>query len=955
MLTVYKLKVNTIFGSIFRKKSMNKIVLSLGLLSFAAMHAQQDSVHIRAKISENLQKLTVTQDFTYTNHLQVPVEKIKLLNWTAAYKKKSPLSDRKLEDRKKDLFFAKNEELGKLKNLTINQKNPVNSDVENIFYTLEKPLKPGEKLPVHLEYEVKLPSDKFTGFGTAAEKAALKYFFIVPDGFENEGQLPKNFYDINETQYGGNFWDIRLDLPENYVAESNLPKTDATTFAGTLSEDPEIFIKKTENTSVTTVVGGHETTVVLGYPLKDGERLNLEFYLPFQLQFIKEKTGFLPDKIFISEKFRDKEDFFGNDDIKFWKFKFQMFTDAEKTDLDYLSIITKKVIDEACVADKNKNHWLKNGLKTYIEKEYLKKFYADANLLGKLPDEIALFGIKPLKVLHASKLKLTERYGLAYQYIMSQNLDQKIGEPFLKLSNFNDMTISHFETGTLFDFVAEKTGTENFDAFLRDYLIKNRNKEISEQDFLNEMSLVTRYSSDFLNNYINKQTRVNFNLKKFRREGENLHVRISKNTDLAVPFKITTEDNDGKKQSYWYDTPAKKTDEIYSIPDANATKILLNDGYIFPEKNYRDNYLYTKGLFSNMKKVRLKLFRDIPNPEYNEIYLTPRANFNVYDKLLLGLNFKNKSLFEQDFQYSVTPYYSTGTQKFTGSASVSYNYRPVEKFFRNLQFGGSASYFHYDYNLAYKNYSLFSGLTFTKNPRSTVSRSIGVSYNYFEKDLTPEMIAKKEYDRYNLLNIGFGYSDSKLIHEQYFGSNLQLMNDFTKLSGEYFYRWEYAKDKKISFRVFGGYFFNNKTRNSLFDYGISRISNYSFSYNLLGQSATSGILAQQYVLADGGFKSYFKDTVNQWILSHNVDAHVWKMFNVYADAGLYKNKEFGAPKFIFDTGVKVKVIPDFLEIYLPLQSSNGFEPSFKDYSKRIRYTLVLDFGALTNHLRRGWF
>ncbi|WP_297983126.1 aminopeptidase [uncultured Chryseobacterium sp.] len=935
---------------------MKKLVLSLGLLSFAAMDAQQDSVHIRAKLSEDLQKLSVEQNFTYTNHLDVPVEKIKLLNWTSAYKKNTTLSKRKLEDRKKDLYFSNENELGKLEILRINDLNvSENFDTENIYYQLEKPLQPGEKIPVRLQYTAKLPSTKFTGYGTSPEKISLKYFFIVPDGFETENQEGKDFNDINETQYGGNFWDIHLDLPKGYSAEGNLTKKDIDNFEGTLSEDPELLIKLIDSTPLTADVDGEKTAVVFGYPLKEGERESLEFYLPLQLKFIKEKIGFLPQKLFISEKFKDKEDFFGNDDIKFWKFKFQMFTDAEKTDLDYLSIITKKVVDQAFVEDKVENHWMKNGFKTYIEKEYLKKFYPEANLLGKLPSEISLFGFKPLKKLHAANVKLTERYGLVYQYIMSQNLDQKIGEPFTKLSNFNEMAISHFETGTLFDFVSEKTGTENFDAFLRNYLTKNRNKEIAAQDFLNEMSLATHYSSDFLSNYIKYESRVNFNLKNFKKDGDNFRIRIAKNTDLPVPFKITTETKTGEKQSYWYDTPAKKTDETYVIPSSEADKILLNDGYIFPEKNLRDNYLYTKGIFSNMKKLRFKLFRDIPNPEYNEVYINPKVNFNAYDKFLIGVNFKNKSLFEQDFQYTVTPYYSTGTQKFTGSASLLYNYRPVEKFYRNLQFGGSASHFHYDYDLAYRRFSVFSNLNFGKNPRSTISRALSLTYNHFDKDLTPEMVANHEYDKYNLWSLGFGYSDNKLIHEKYFGTNLQWMKDFAKLSAEYFYRWEYAREKKISFRLFGGYFFNNNTRNNLFDYGISRVSNYSFSYNLLGQSATSGILSQQYILAEGGFKSFFKDTANQWIVSHNIDAHVWKMFNFYADAGVYKNKEYSGAKFLYDTGVKIKLIPDFLEVYLPLQSSNGFEPSFKDYGKRIRYTLVFNFNALTNHFRRGWF
>ena len=78
--------------------------------------------------------------------------------------------------------------------------------------------------------------------------------------------------------------------------------------------------------------------------------------------------------------------------------------------------------------------------------------------------------MKPLKLSFASRLKLIEIYGLAYQYITAQNLDQKIDEKFSDLSNFNEMAISQFETGSLFTLIAEKMGTSYFDNFLKGYI-----------------------------------------------------------------------------------------------------------------------------------------------------------------------------------------------------------------------------------------------------------------------------------------------------------------------------------------------------------------------------------------------------------------------------------------------------------------------------------------------------
>ena len=698
---------------------------------------------------------------------------------------------------------------------------------------------------------------------------------------------------------------------------------------------------------------GKETLIQFGYPLTHEEKAALEFYIPLQLRFIQKRIGELPEKLFISEKFKKKNDFFGNDDIRFWKFNFQMFSDGEKMDMDYFSIISTAILENNFVSNKNQDHWIKNGLKTYIEKEYIKSFYSDKKLLGDLPENVNILGIKPLKIFHASQLDLAERYGLMYQYMASQNLDQKIGTPFARLSNFNEMAISQFETGSLFSFIADKMGQEKFDEFLKDYLTQNKKEIFNSDKFLSALAQNSNQSSEFLSSFINQKQSVNFSIKNYKKEDENILLKVHKNTDLAIPFKVTTETQTTDK-NYWFDTEKGKYSVVYKIPSDSVKKILINDQYSFPENNYRDNYIYSQGLFSNMKKIKLKFFQDIPNPEYNEIYLNPRLNFNAYDKVLIGLNFKNKSLFDQKFLYSVTPYYSTGANAITGSGSIAYSFRPLDTFFRSLQVGASASSFHYNYDLSYKRFSVFSGMNFTKNPRSTINRNLSMSYNYYEKDLTPAMIARNDYDKYHLFSIGYGYAENKLIHEIGIGSNLQMMKDFQKLSAEAYYRWEYAKNKKISFRVFGGYFFTNNTRNNLFDYGISKLSNYSFSYGLLGQSATDGILSQQYILAEGGFKSNVGSSANQWILSTNIDGHVWKWFNIYADAGMYKNKHHN-PKFIWDSGVKVKVIPDFLEIYFPIQSSLGFEPSFKDYGTRIRYTLIFDLNSVTSYFRRGWF
>ncbi|SDH60102.1 hypothetical protein SAMN05421846_101279 [Chryseobacterium taeanense] len=938
---------------------MRNICIGLALfLGVAEVSAQKDSIYIEAKLSSDKRRLSINQELVYYNNSAHNLNTVKLLNWVSAYNKRgTSLVYRKLEDRNTDLHFAKKNELGKLLNLRIknsDQEIPVtNISDENFFLPLKEVLKPGEQIKLQLQYEIQLPDKKFTGYGTSGDNVALKYFFIVPDRFDPDNISKRNYHDIEESVSFNTYWTVNFDVPVNSFIESNLQQFQMNSFKGYLDSDPEFVISQNDYPTININTDDIHTEIKFGYNIKPEEKQNLEFYLPLHLKFIKNRIGTIPERIFISDKFRTKEDFFGNNDITFWKFRFQLFNEAQKTDLDYFGIVAKKVLDESIITDKQNYHWFKNGLKSYLEIQYLKDFYSDTKLLGTLP-ETKLFGVKPLKLFHASEVKLIERYGLTYQYIMSQNLDQKIAEKYAVLSNFNDMAISSFETGTLFSYSADKMGYENFDNLVQNFIAKNRDHEINPNDFIKELAEKDKRTA-YLSEFLQHKNRVNFKLKRFKKEGDSITVKIQKNTSSNIPVKLETESEEGNKNEYWVETEENKKNTTVTIPDLNTHKITLNDEYIFPEANYRDNFLYAKGFFSNMRKIKLKLIKDIPNPEFNEIYVSPKIRFNnTYDKFLIGFNFKNQSFFDRKFLYSFTPTYSTGTGKLTGSGAVAYSFLPAESIFRSITFGVSGSYFHYDYDLAYRKSSVYSNINFRKNPRSTVGRSLGISYNYFERDLSPLMIANKDYDKYNLWSIGYGYNDSQSIHEKSLGVSTQWMEDFQKVTAEAFYRWEFAPRQKLSVRLFAGYFVKNNTRNNTFNYGISRVSDYSFSYNLLGQSATGGILSQQFILADGGFKSFIPGSVNKWLTSLNVDTSVWKIFHVYADAGIYDNKNLPT-KFIWDTGVKVRLIPDFLEIYFPVQSSLGFEPSFKDYAKRIRYTLILNLNSIINAARRGWY
>ena len=191
---------------------MNRIFCGfLLVMNYVAVGAQQDSIYIEAEIKANQRQITVNQDIVYTNMSSLDADTIKLLNWTAAYKNAStPLAKRKIEDRKSDLYFAKNHELGSVEQLDIKIEDKAaavpSADDENLYIPLSKSLKPGEQIKISLQYLINLPLQKFTGYGSDGTKWNLKYFFIVPDRFADDSPSERFFIDIEENQSPGIYW-----------------------------------------------------------------------------------------------------------------------------------------------------------------------------------------------------------------------------------------------------------------------------------------------------------------------------------------------------------------------------------------------------------------------------------------------------------------------------------------------------------------------------------------------------------------------------------------------------------------------------------------------------------------------------------------------------------------------------------------------------------------------------
>ncbi len=124
--------------------------------------------------------------------------------------------------------------------------------------------------------------------------------------------------------------------------------------------------------------------------------------------------------------------------------------------------------------------------------------------------------------------------------------------------------------------------------------------------------------------------------------------------------------------------------------------------------------------------------------------------------------------------------------------------------------------------------------------------------------------------------------------------------------------------------------------------------------NYLGRSERTGILSQQFIMAGGGFKSFFENpTSNNFMLTSNLNIGIWKWIEGYIDLGILKNKREES-RYFYGTGLRLNLLPDFFELYFPINSSNGFEMSQPGYTKRIRFIISYNLESLTKLFSRRW-
>ncbi len=923
----------------------------------------QNKIDLKADFDMEMGQIKISQTITYQNTSQDTLQSIYLNDWNKSYStKKTALAERLADEYINDFHLAKNEERGYSVITSIKQNNQdvvyneLKNQVDVIKVDLISPLKPNEAYTITLQYIVKIPSDKFTSYGmTPTGDANLRYWYITPAVYDGKWHYYSN-KNLDDLYIPKSDITLEIDYPKGYYLTSELDEYEVSQttdrqkvkLKGQDRINNKLFLNKhkvfetIENENLGLVTSINDEGLNLIEKVLTIERVS---------KFILNNLGYYPHKkLLISDIDIQKEPVYG---LNFLPNFIHPYPERFNYELKLLKIGLQNYLENTLLINPREDQWLLDGIQMYYMINYMDENYPDMKFLGSIAN---IWGIRSF---HAADLKYNDKYNLAYMLMARTNRDQPLTMAKDSLLKFNKNIANKYKAGIGFKYLDDFVNHDVIDNALQYYLASTKLQPTSPKDFETFIKSRTSKNIDwFFNDYIHTREKVDYKIKNIKKTKDSVQLTIKNKRHNNMPISLYALKNDSVISKTWVENIDEE--KTITIPKNEANKLVLNYNQVIPEYNLRDNWKSLKGFFFNNKPLQLRLFKDIEDPNYNQVFFMPLLEFNnIYDGVTLGTKIYNGTLLRKSFNYKLQPKYSLNSQAFTGSGSIFYIHNIENSDLYYMSFGLSGAYSSYANNLFVRQLMPAISFFFREDDdfRSNKKKSLKFRYIDIQRDEDTSNLLNVTKPNYSVFNINFISSNDNLINFNKWVADLQIAKTFSKASFNYEYRKLFESNRQLNLRFYTGAFIKNKndSNSNYFSFALDRPTDYLFDYNYLGRSESTGIFSQQYIDAEGGFKSKLDPAfANQWMSTVNTSTTLWKYILAYGDLGVVKNKYHSA-KFVYDSGIRINLVTDYFEIYLPVYSNLGWEISEPNYSQRIRFKFTVDPQSLLGLFRRRWY
>lgn len=945
---------------------MNKLLLILFIyIGFCSTSVAQNKIDIEAIVDVETKTISINQTIVYKNTTNDVLNDIYLNDWNNSFSNKStPLAKRFEEEFSTKFHLAKSEARGFTLITSIAENgnnlnfNYLTEHPDVIKVNLENPLQPGASYQLKLSYILVLPDATFTDYGfTKTKDFELKYWYITPTVYDGKWHYysNKNLGDLFVPKAD---IDIVITHPMNYAVTSELDivslkpdvksRTQTTILNGLDRVDSYLSLRKfPQYTYVQT-----DDLILISNINEKGLAPSERAILTDKIaRFLTDKLGAYPHRrLLVSRIEYNKNPLYGLNQLPDF---LRPFPDNFQYELKLLKTSLKKYLDNTLLLNPRKEHWLSEGIQIYYMMKYVEEYYPDTKLLGDLAN---VWGIRAF---HASDLDFNFQYFLYFMEIARKNRDQPLSTSKDSLIKFNSNIAGKYKAGVGLNYLDDFTDDIQLTEVIKSFIETNKLQPITIADFESFLKSKTAKDIDwFFKDYIDSREKIDFTIKTIETTEDSIKVTVKNKRNNSMPIPLFKLSKDSVTEKIWLENI--KDTRIISLPKDNTDKFVIDYNNVVPEFNQRDNHKAVNGSFLNNKPLQFRLFKDIEDPNYNQVFFMPLAEFNnIYDGLTFGAKVYNKTILRKRLNYRFSPQYATKSKSLTGTSSIFYTHNIENKNLFDITYGVYAGYQSFAEDAFFTTLRPSISFTFRNDDdfRSDQLDNILARYISINRDVGANAVIDVDEPDYGVFNLRYTHFNPGIINYSKFTTDFQIADRFSKLSVNYEFRKLTKSNRNINLRLFAGAFLKNSTDpfSNYFSFALDRPTDYLFDLNYLGRSEAAGFFSQQIIIAEGGFKSKL-DTpfANQWMTTANFSTSIWRYIQAYGDAGLVKNK-YDSAKFVYDSGIRLNLVEDYFEIYFPVYSNLGWEIAQPNYGERIRFIITADPQVLLGLFRRKWY
>ncbi|AZQ44029.1 gluzincin family metallopeptidase [Nonlabens ponticola] len=934
--------------------------LRLLFLVIPMLAAAQHSTNIIATLDADQDVMTIRQTIVVVNDSDQAWNEVIFLDWANAFvNTQTPLAARFAQDFKNNFEFSSDRDRGytRIDSATAARYNfsRVENQPDILKIDLDNPLLPGSSQEFRLNYEVKIPENDFTSYGvTSSGNYDLRYWYLHPAVFKDGKWDYFSHKDLDDFYGAPLDVKVSLHIPSALNATSNIttitvaPGKNKNSYLFEGEGFQEILLHLDKRPGKFTYYPTPQATIVSDIQEKD---LNFDEKLKINEKitaYLGERLGdYKHDQLLLSDRYYRESPVYGLSSLPDF---INPFPDGFSYEIRMLKTLTRKWVETGVRTNPRENFWLQQAIIVSIIMDYQEIHYPDLKLAGKFSD---FFGLRSF---NAAKLKFNEQYPLLYLNTSRLNLDQAITTPSDELVKYNQELGIPYKAAVGLQYLDDYLDNDNVEQAIKQLYQLSNNRIVDGHDFQELLEQSSQQPTAwFFDDYITQHQRMDWKIKRVKKSTDSVDIVIKNKSDRVIPVSVYSLFNDSIVSKKYI--PGFIGDTTVTLSRKLANRVAVNYEKLLPEFSQRDNYRTLKGLPSLSRPLSVKLFKDVEDPTRTEVFVMPDVGYNLYDGLTIGPRFYNGNLLSKPFRYSIKPTYGFGSNKLVGSIGLSYAH-PIEDRDQRLfqvRYGAGANTFSYEDDLMYRRVSGFMNLAFRpEDLRSNMRQSLTIRNIWVNRDRDPA--SPVEDPDYNVFALNWNHSDPNL--KRFFSYNVgtEISAQFGKVTGRIEWRKLFKDQRQLNLRLYAGSFIYNDTGdNDFFSFALDRPTDYLFDYDYYGRSEDSGLFSQQYIVAEGGFKSQLEPAfANEWITTANASYSIWKYIFAYGDVGFVKNK-FENPQFVYDSGIRLNLLQDFFELYFPVYSNNGWEIAQENYDQKIRFIVTLELGLFIKLFKRRWY